>query len=93
MRISRRKQEGFKQFNHWGCNSRGIWISKKQPLAATGVAASGRKWLQVAARASGHKEDSNASKATTNEREELKRKERPNGREELKKYNEWKERL
>ena len=29
---------------HWGCKTRAIWISKKQPLAATRVAASGRKW-------------------------------------------------
>ena len=36
---------------HWGCILRGIWISEKQPLAATRVAASGRsvEWPQMAA--------------------------------------------
>ena len=42
-------------YNHWGCILRGIWISEKQPLAATRVAASGRKWPQVAALSSGRK--------------------------------------
>ena len=40
---------------HWGCKTLGIWISKPQPLSATRVAASGRKWPQGAARASGRK--------------------------------------
>ena len=44
---------------HWGRKTRGIWDIQKsshlQPLAATRVAASGRKWPQVAARASGRK--------------------------------------
>ena len=40
---------------HWGCILRGIWISEKQPLAATRSHSSGRKWPQVAALSSGRK--------------------------------------
>ena len=42
-------------FFHWGCILRGIWISEKQPLAATRSHSSGRKWPQVAALSSGRK--------------------------------------
>ena len=54
LRLELTWKDGFLIF-HWGCILRGIWISEKQPLAATRSHSSGRKWPQVAALSSGRK--------------------------------------
>ena len=50
---------------HWGRKTRGIWNSKKQPLAATCNHSSGLMWPQVAARASGRKSPHVAARGRT----------------------------